>query len=257
MDRKENERMGDRSGLKGKNAFVTGAAGGIGKAIVQQLAAYGVNVWSHARKYSAAFEEEMKLLAQQNQVRITPVYFELRDEKQIKECVRQVSRQKEPIHILVNNAAMNFRGPFFMSGIRTFKEVYQVNLFSQIILMQMIGKEMIRKKEGVIVNIGSVSGQENNAGTTVYGSSKAAFLWLTKTVAKELAPYGIRVNAVSPGMTDTPMSKGYEQEAEFLERTSLKRRARAEEIAAGVIFLISDESSYVSGEILNINGGRL
>lgn len=249
--------MDTGSSLKGKNAFVTGASGKIGMAIVRRLASCGVNLWSHARKYSEAFEEEMKLIAQQNRVRITPVYFELSNEEEMKEAVKQVVLQKEPIHVLVNNAAMNFRGPFFMSGIHTFKEVYQVNLFSQIILMQVIGKEMMRKKEGVIVNIGSISGQENNAGTTVYGSSKAAFLWLTKTVAKELAPYGIRVNAVSPGMTDTRMSEGYEQEEELLARTNLKRKARAEEIAAGVIFLISEEASYISGEILNINGGRL
>ena len=145
-----------------------------------------------------------------------------------------------------------------MTPISKLKEVFEINYFSQILMMQLVSRYMIRQKFGSIVNMASVGGIETNPGYLAYGSSKAALIWATKCIAKELGSYGIRVNAVAPGMTDTQMGhyKTEEELKKVIDSTSLKRFASAEEIANGIAFLASDLSSFTTGHVLVIDGGR-
>lgn len=245
--------------LEGKNAVITGARRGIGRATVECFAGYGANIWACARKPDEAFAQDMAELAQKYGVWIKPVYFDLADSGEMAAAVKGILSEKLPVDVLVNNAGMPHGGTLFTTSVEKLREVFTVNFFSQIALMQYFGKYMLRKKSGSIVNIASVGGLEHNPGTLSYGSSKAALIWATQSVAKELAPHGVRVNGVAPGLTDTCMGH-YREPSELekvLARVPMGRMAGPAEIAEAIAFLASDKASYITGEILLADGGRL
>lgn len=241
------------------NAIVTGARRGIGKAIVTLFAESGINVWACASKKNEEFEEEMKELAEQNGVWIKNVYFDLKSESETKAALREIFKEKKPINILVNNAGIPFSGLMQMTSLDKLREVMEINFIAQIHVMQLVSKVMMRQKSGSIINMGSVGGIEAREGYLAYGSSKAALLWATRSVSKELARYNIRVNAVAPGLVETNMGK-YKSDVErkkIIESISMKRMGMPEEIARSVLFLATDDSSFMTGTVLNVDGGRL
>lgn len=241
-----------------KNAIVTGSNRGIGATITELLARKGYNIWACARKQTEEFENKLQQLSEEHGVWVKPVYFDLADETQLKAGMKSIISEKLPIDVLVNNAGMAFGGLMAMTPIAKLKEVFEVNYFSQIQMMQLVSRVMMRQKKGCIINMASVGGIETNPGYLAYGSSKAALIWATKCVAKELGPYGIRVNAVAPGFTDTSMGHFNKEEElnKMIEKTSLRRMASPEEIAKGVAYLASDDASFVTGHVLVIDGGR-
>ncbi len=245
--------------MRGKNAIVTGASRGIGKAILKKLVQSGVNVWACMRKKDEELEEEFQKFAEENDVWIKPVYMDLSSEESVKSAAKEILSEKRKIDILVNNAGIAFAGTLSMTPMSRVRETFEVNFFAMLALIQMISKQMIRNKDGNIVNIGSVSGLENYGGNISYGSSKAAVIWATKELSKELSIFGIRVNSVSPGTTHTDMNqvRNNKQMEEVMSRTTLKRMAEPEEIANAVLFLVSEEASYITGHNLVVDGGRL
>lgn len=242
-----------------KNAIVTGATRGIGRAIVQLFAMRGINVWACGSKENPDFEQEMRELSGQYGVWITPVYFDLRREESVKAAVQGIIREKKSIDILVNNAGVPTGGTMFMTSLQTLRDVMEVNFIAQIQVMQLVTRVMMRQKKGVVVNMGSVGGIEAREGYLAYGSSKTALMWATRSISKELAPYNIRVNAVAPGLVETDMGayKKEEERNKILDAVSMKRMGRPEEIAEVVYFLASEESSFITGSIVNADGGRL
>ena len=241
-----------------KNAIITGSNRGIGAVVLGEFASRGYNIWACARRHNPEFEERIKILSEKYGVWIKPVYFELSNEDEIKNGLKSIMSEKLPIDILVNNAGMAFGGLMTMTPIAKLKEVFEVNYFSQILIMQLVARVMMRQKSGCIINMASVGGIETNPGYLAYGSSKAALIWATKCVAKELGPYGVRVNAVAPGFTNTSMGHFNKDEEldKMIEKTSLRRMASPEEIAKGVAYLASDDASFVTGHVLIIDGGR-
>ena len=244
--------------LKGKNAIITGANRGIGKAIMEAFAEKGVNIWACARQASDEFEEYIDKLSKDNDVWITPVYFDLNDEDAIKRSIKSITGEKKSIDILVNNAGIAYGGLMQMTPVDKLKEVFQVNYFAPVMIMQLISRVMQRQKSGSMINIASVGGLETNPGYLAYGSSKASLIWATRSIAKELGIYNVRVNAVAPGLTDTAMGnyKSEEELKKTIDRTGLKRMADPKEIANAVVFLASDEASFITGEIMKVDGGR-
>lgn len=242
----------------GKNAIITGSNRGIGAVVLEELAIRGCNIWACARKPNSEFEDRIKKLSDKYGVWIKPIYFELSNEDEIKAAIKSIVSEKLTIDILVNNAGMAFGGLMAMTPIAKLKEVFEVNYFSQILMMQLVSRVMMRQKSGCIINMASVGGIETNPGYLAYGSSKAALIWATKCVAKELGPYSVRVNAVAPGFTNTSMGNFNKDEElnKMIEKTSLRRMASPEEIAKGVAYLVSDEASFVTGHVLVIDGGR-
>lgn len=242
-----------------KNAIVTGAKKGIGYATVLKLAQAGYNIWACARVYDAELEERLGLIAKKNNVWIKPCYFDLSDEKQIKATLKKIISERKNIDVLVNVAGTVFNGSFSMTPVSKIREVFDINYFNQILIMQLVSRTMIRQKFGAIVNVASVSGIEITEGKLAYGSSKAALIYATKAISKELAGYNIRVNAIAPGLTDTDMNKNLSEESitAVLGRSSLKRMAHPEEIANAIEFLVSDKSSFMTGQVLVVDGGRL
>lgn len=241
------------------NAIVTGARRGIGRAVVEEFAANKINVWACASKYNEEFEKDMKELSERHGVWIKPVYFDLQNEDEIKCTLKEIIGEKKTIDILVNNAGVPSGGLMQMTSMSTLRNVMEINFIAQIYVTQLVSKVMIRQKEGTIINMGSVGGIEAREGYLSYGSSKAALLWATRSISKELAKYNIRVNAVAPGLVGTDMGdyKKKEEQDKILNEISMKRWGRPEEIAKAVMFLASDASSFMTGAVLNVDGGRL
>lgn len=241
------------------NAIVTGASRGIGRAIVEKFAEHHINVWACASRENPDFEADMRQLQERHSVWIKPVYFDLREEEEIKEAVKSIRSSRQAVDILVNNAGISKVGTLSMMSMKTLRDVFECDFFGPVLFTQYIVKMMIPNKRGSIVNIGSVSGIYPDTGYIAYGSAKAAVLFASKVMAKELAPYRIRVNAVAPGLIDTGMVQ-YKDGAlldEIVENVWLKRKGTPEEIADLVYFLASQEASYLTGEVIKADGGRL
>ena len=241
------------------NAIVTGARRGIGRAIVELFAQKGINIWACASKENEEFEQDMKQLSEEYHVWIKPVYFDLANEEETTNALKEVIKEKQPIDILVNNAGVPYGNLMQMTPLKNLREVMEINFIAQIHVMQLISRVMMRQKSGSIINMGSVGGIEAREGYLAYGSSKAALLWATRSVSKELAKYNIRVNAVAPGLVESDMGmyKKTEEQEEILNEISMKRMGRPEEIAEAVYFLATDASSFMTGAIMNVDGGRL
>ncbi|MBP3474713.1 MAG: SDR family oxidoreductase [Lachnospiraceae bacterium] len=245
--------------LKNKNVIVTGAGGGIGLATVNKIAENGGNVWACTRTKTEQFEQDLQNIANQYGVWIKAVYFDMTNESQMKTAIKEISLEKRSIDVLVNAAGTVYNGMFTMTSISKLKEVFEVNYFEQIYIMQLVARLMMRQKKGSIVNVASVSGIETTEGKLAYGSSKAALIYASKTISKELAQYNIRVNALAPGLTDTKMNKEIPDAdlQKVLDRSSMKRMANPEEIANAIVFLASDQSSFMTGQVMVVDGGRL
>ncbi len=244
--------------LKNKNTVITGCNRGIGKEIVRVFAENGANIWACVRRESGTFSKYINNLEQKHSVSINPVYFDLSDEEQIKTGVKTIKETKEPVDILVNNAGAIFTALFQMTSMKKLKEMFEINYFSQMLLTQYISRIMMRQKSGSIINVSSSAALEGNEGRTGYASAKAAMITSTKVLAKELAPYNIRVNAVAPGLTQTEMMESSTPEdalKQTLNRICMKRVGQPEEIANSVLFLASDLSSYMTSQVLRVDGG--
>lgn len=243
--------------LRGKNAIITGARRGIGKETVEMFAKNGCNIWACARKEDLTFESEIQELAEKYGVWIKPIYFDLTSEEAIKNGFKQIYSERKNIDILVNNAGIVHTQLFQMTSFEQIHEVYQVNVFAMMQLSQLALKVMSRKKTGVIINIASVAGQDANPTNTIYGSSKAAVISFTRTLASEVASQGIRVNAVAPGPTDTEMVQVVKEKVgdAVLNNCAMERLAKPSEIANVIMFLASEQASFVNGQVIRTDGG--
>lgn len=241
-----------------RTVVITGANRGIGLVLVKEFARNNYDIWACVRKQTKEFEERLQIISQENKVRIKPVYFDLSEEFQVKSGIQQIVKDKKFIDVLVNNAGVSQGSLLTMTSLKTMREVYDINVFAQVQIMQLIARQMMRQKSGCIINMCSVGGIETNPGYLAYGSSKAALIWITKCASKELGTFGIRVNGVAPGLTNTDMGH-YAPDEEIdkkIQRTALQRMAAPEEIAHAVLFLASDKASFITGEIMRVDGGR-
>lgn len=243
--------------LQGKTALVTGCNRGIGKAIIEKFAKDGANLITVTRKPSTEFDDFLKSLESTYNTTVIQLHFDITDTEAMKEQVKGLIKEKTPIDILVNNAAMPHGGLFTMTSMKTIHEVFNTNLFAQMELTQFVLKVMMRAKRGSIINVGSVLGLDLPAGVSSYGVAKAALMAWTKTLSKETGPFNVRVNAIAPGIIDTQMGAQTDEKvvAKMLESAGIKRLGTVDEVANTVAFLASDDSQYVTGQILRVDGG--
>ena len=244
--------------LKNKTAVVTGCNRGIGKKILEVFSAHGATVFACARNIDKEFKSNVDEIAKNAKNKIIPIQFDLSNESQIKEAANSILSSNKSIDILVNNAAMIHTAIFQMTSIKKLKEVFEIDFFSQTNFTQYILKSMIKNRKGSILYISSSSALDGNEGRSAYSSAKAALITQSKVLSRELGVHNIRVNTIAPGLTDTDMMKKHttqETIKDVLSRVSLRRIASPEEIANTALFLSSDLSSYITGQIIRVDGG--
>ena len=243
--------------LVGKTAFVTGSNRGIGAKIIELFAQNGANIFAHARIKNINFEKNLQALTLKYGVKINPIYFDLIDDFEIKASLKNLYKNKVGIDILVNNAGIAHGGLIQMTPIDSIKNIFQVNVFSHLLIIQNLIKLLKINKNSSIINITSIAGIDAEAGSIAYGSSKAAFIFATKVLSKELVIDCIRVNAVAPGLTDTDMADLMEHKAKsnMIQSSGMKRLASTTEIANAVLYLASDLSIFVNGQVIRVDGG--
>ena len=242
----------------GKSVLITGCRRGIGRALVSAFARSGADVIAHARAQDDAFEVDMAQEAQHCSVTIHSLYFDMADADAMKAAVSPMLKNVVP-DVLVNNAGITHCASFMLTPVKKIQKIFDVNLFAQMRLTQMILKGMIQKKSGTIINIASVAGLDINSGLCAYGTSKAALIAWTKVLAAEFGSYGIRVNALAPGMVETDGAHlmGDKAMSNMLDNCSLHRFASPSEIADMVCMLASDAASFVNGAVLRVDGGKI
>lgn len=245
--------------LNTKVAIITGCNRGIGKAILEDYAKHGSDVFAVVREENAVFSEYCEGLADKYQVEIHIVYADFSDEEQVKQAAKSILATKKQIDVLVNNIGIaNPLNMLAMTRMETVKDAFQVNLFSSLLFTQLISKAMMRKKSGSIIFISSSAAFDGGANVE-YSASKAALIGAARRLAVELGAFHIRVNVVAPGLTSTDMgnSMSPEDEAIALSKNIMKRKGEPEEIADVVVFLGSDMSRFMTGQVVRADGGLL
>lgn len=260
----------DLADLSGKVALVTGAARGIGFGISSCLAGHGVRVIIADCDEEGGNQAVRELLQDGGSAAF--VYCDVTDESIVKHMVNEVTAVHGGIDILVNNAGIYPQKPLLEMTGSDFRHVLEVNLTGTFLCSRYVAETMIgAKRGGSVINITSIEAERSSSsGMSAYGSSKAGVVMLTKSLARELGLYGIRVNAVSPGgiitreirtvecESDSEAGKNqYERLRKFLKRVPLGRMGEADDVAKAVLFLASDLSSYITGETIRVDGGYI
>ena len=236
-------------------AFITGASRGIGRACAIALSAGGAKVVLAARQLDKLEEVAAEIRAAGGETFVVPI--DLASQDSIKEAFSKASKEFGRIDILINNAGLTRDGLAMRMKRDDWDAVIQTNLSGSFFCIQQVMPAMVRERWGRIVNITSVVGESGNAGQANYAASKAGLIGLTKSLARELASRNITVNAVAPGFVETDMTASLSEELKLkiTESVPLKRIGKPEDIAAAVKFLTSDEASYITGHVLDVNGG--
>lgn len=240
-----------------KTAIITGANRGIGRVMLEKFAQNNYDIWACARTENEEFVTAIEKLSSEMGVSITPIYFNLSSEDEIKRGIKNILNEKKNIDVLINNAGVAHGGAFNMTSIKTMREVYEINVFAQVQIMQLVTRKMMRQESGgCIINMCSAGGIKISPGYLAYGSSKAALIYITKMSAKELGQYKIRVNGIAPSLVETSMGH-YKTDSEmekYFSEMAIKRFAKPEEIAEAALYIAS--SDFITGHILAVDGGR-
>ena len=236
-------------------AFITGASRGIGRACAVALSNAGFRVAVAARAVDKLEELAAELRAQGRQVYVAPI--DLASGDSIKEAIKRTAAEFGPIAVLINNAGITKDGLAMRMSRDDWDAVIQTNLTGAFLCCQAVMPAMLKARWGRIINVSSVVGQMGNAGQANYVASKAGVIGLTKALAREIASRTVTVNAVAPGFIETDMTGvlGDEVKKKLLEAIPLGRMGTGQEIAAAVAFLASDAAGYITGHVLDVNGG--
>lgn len=242
--------------LTNKNALVTGASRGIGRAIALALAAQGADVAVHFHRNEDAAKAVVEEIEQLGR-RAVAVGADARDFAAFGELFARAEAELGPLDILVNNAGMLKPAFLGLMSEASWDETLDVDLKAAFALSKKAARAMFGRKRGRIINVSSQAGQTGEAMAAHYSAAKAGLLGLTKSAARELAPANVTVNAIAPGFVETDMTAGDNEKkrAAQLNLVPLKRLARPEEIAAMAVYLASDEAAYVTGQVFAIDGG--
>lgn len=242
--------------LAGKIAVVTGGSRGIGRAACIALADAGAHVVINYRANDAAAKDTLATIEQAGGVGEI-LGFDVADPDAVDEAIKQIVAAHGKIDILVNNAGISIDQLLLRVSPKDLETTWATNVNGAIFCAKACIKSMMRKKHGRVINLSSVVAESGNPGQSVYAGSKAALLGITRSLAREYASRGITVNAIAPGFIETDMTSELPEVAHqsIIDQTPLGRIGTPEEVAAAVVFLASDEASYITGQVVRVNGG--
>ena len=237
-------------------ALVTGGSRGIGRVIAEHLAKSGINVAICYSGNENAAQETIEA-CKKHGVQAMYVKADVSNANDVTEMFNQIKELMGPVEILVNNAGITKDGLSFRMKMEDWQKVIDINLTSAFTACQIIASDMIRKRSGSIINMSSIVGIHGQGGQTNYAASKAGLIGLTKSLAKECGSRGIRVNAIAPGFIATDMTAVLSEDLKkaMLDTIPLKRAGQPEDIANTALFLASDLSTYISGQVIGVDGG--
>ncbi len=250
--------IGDLMILKDKNTVITGARRGIGRTTVEIFAKNGAKIWAIVRCKDDDFENYVLKLSRNYNTKITVIYADISKESEVKKAISIIKREAQYIDVLANIAGVVGESSIFcMTPIEKMKKVFDVNFWGTTLVTQYVVRLMMRRKKGSIINISSIASIDGEPGQYEYSAGKAAINGAVKYLARELGEYNIRVNVVAPGIIDTDMGMRIEDslKEEIIQKTIIKRIGTAEEVANVIAFLASDMSSYITGQIIRVDGG--
>ena len=242
--------------LEGKKALVTGSSRGIGKEIVKKFLQEGAEVWGLCSKPSAACEE-LTNLAKENNTAFHEICADVGNAEVLTEVVKNALTEAGGFDVLVNNAGITKDGLSFRMKLEDWNDVIRIILTSIFIVSQIISSDMIRKRAGSIINMSSIVGLHGQGGQVNYSASKAGILGYSKSLAKEVGARGVRVNVIAPGFIQTDMTAVLDEKvkAAWAETIPLKRAGSPLDIANTALYLASDLSTYVTGQVIGVDGG--
>ena len=238
--------------LEGKKALITGASGGIGKEIAKVLVKHNAEVCISGRNL-----EELNALKKSLGEKCYVVACDLSKKDEISKLIAKTDEFLEHIDILINNAGITKDNIFLRMSENEWEDVLNVNLNSTFTILKLITKGMVKRKYGRIINISSVVGVTGGAGQVNYSASKAGLIGLTKSLSQEIATRNITVNCIAPGFIETPMTEKLDDKRKdaILNSIPMNRIGTPKDLSSAIIFLSSQESSYITGQTLHINGG--
>ena len=244
--------------VKDKNAIVTGGTRGIGREIARTLAQNGANIAINYRKYNEEVEsliEELKSFG----VKVVACKCDVSNEEEVINFIKEVKDKFESIDILVNNAGITKDGLIIRMSEKDFDDVIDVNLKGTFNTTKAVSSIMVKQRYGKIINISSVVGVAGNAGQCNYAASKAGVIGFSKSVARELAARNINVNVIAPGYINTDMTSVLPDRVkeEVIKTIPMKKIGEPKEIANLVLFLSSNLSNYITGKVINVDGGMV
>ncbi len=242
--------------LENKKALVTGSSRGIGKAIAMRYMQEGCEVWGLCTKPSAT-KAELEAYAAQNGTKFHEIYANCGNAEELAATVKAALAEAGSFDILVNNAGITRDGLSFRMKKQDWDDVIAVNLTAAFIVCQIISGDMIRQRKGSIINMASIVGLHGQGGQVNYSASKAGLIGFSKSLAKETGSRGVRVNVIAPGYIETEMTDAISEEARktWLESIPLKRGGKTEDVANTAVFLGSDLSSYITAQVIGVDGG--
>lgn len=239
--------------LEGKKALVTGASRGIGRAITERFLAEGAEVWGISTGEPPDLGDRINAAGG----RLHWKSADLGELDGVEKVIEDLIKEAGGFNILVNNAGITRDNLSFRMSLGDFQKVLDLNLTASFLIARTVGRDMIRKKQGSIINMSSVVGIHGNGGQINYAASKAGLIGVTKSLARELASRNVRVNALAPGFIESDMTAAMSETAKssMLETIPLKRAGQAADVAEAALFLASDGSAYITGQVLSVDGG--
>jgi 3-oxoacyl-[acyl-carrier protein] reductase len=242
--------------LLNKKALVTGSSRGIGRGIVEMFIKNGCEVWGLCSKPSSA-KDELEKLASENNTKFHEICADVGDAEQVTSVVKAALTEAGGFDVLVNNAGITRDGLSFRMKLDDWNDVLRINLTSSFLICQIVSNDMIRRKSGSIINMSSIVGLHGQGGQVNYAASKGGLIAYSKALSKEVGSRGVRVNCIAPGFIETDMTAVLKPELQqaMIDSVPLKRAGKTEDVAGAALFLASDLSTYITGQVIGVDGG--
>lgn len=242
-----------------KTALITGCNGGLGKALLKKFTATGYNIIACSYPKEDCFVSECEMIARKRHVTINHFFFDSTNEQEMLDVCNQIQTMECDIDVLINCAGANIIKPLIYTELADLQKTFMINYFAAALITKAVAGKMMMQGSGSIVNISSIGSLGQQTGGSCYDASKAALNQFTKSVAQELAPFNIRVNAIAPAPMRTSMFENMPEKTQknLVKNVAFKRPVEPEEVANVASFLCSNEASFITGQIIRVDGGAL